>query len=180
MPMQGGRVDNLILFHFLTQFPSTLYMCSLFSQAVGTISQMNLFWECWRNKIVHALCVCMSVFVHVCAWLHVYVHLCVHACVCVCVCVCVHSCVCKCVRVCVRVHVRVCVRVCVCACMRACVCIQMHYISKCVPCYRYYDHKRQAARKEQKTLDASEKVCRNQLEKETRNTRLRANLVATI
>ena len=110
----------------------------------------------------------------VCASVRACVRLCVRvrmcALVCVCKCVCVSVCVCACVCV------------CVCACMRAFVRVHPNalYISKCVPYYRYYDHKRQAARKEQKTLDASEKVCRNQLEKETRNTRLRANLVATI
>ena len=103
------------------------------------------------------------------------------ACVCACtsVCVCLHASVCVCV--CVHMHVWVCVCVCVCVFLSVSVCAYAIFASTYPRCYRYYDHKRQAAKKEQKTLDASEKVCETQLEKEARSTQLNkyATLVAT-
>ena len=109
--------------------------------------------------------------VHVCACMHAYVCACMRVCVCVHACVGVHACICMCVdaRVCVCMHACVCVHIYgyVCVCVRVCPCI-----CTCRPCYRYYDYKRRAAKKEQKTLDASEKVCRSQLEKEARSTQI--------
>ena len=65
---------------------------------------------------------------------------------------------------------------CVCFCVFLCVsmCAYAVFASTYMypRCYRYYDHKRQAAKKEQKTLDASEKVCETQLEKEARSTQI--------
>ena len=86
---------------------------------------------------------------------------------CVCVCVCLHACVCACVYVYACMYGYVCVCVCVphaCVCVLCVsVCAYAIFASTYPRCYRYYDHKRQAAKKEQKTLDASEKVCETQL-----------------
>ena len=79
---------------------------------------------------------------------------------------------CTCVYACM--YVCVCVCVCVCFCVFLCVsmCAYAIFASTYPRCYRYYDHKRQAAKKEQKTLDASEKVYETQLEKEARSTQI--------
>jgi hypothetical protein len=75
--------------------------------------------------VMHVLCACVYVCMHV----HVCVCVCMHVCVCilvrVCVCVCIRVRVCVCVCICVRVCVCVCmhVRVCVCVCIRVCVCV---------------------------------------------------------
>ena len=104
-------------------------------------------------------------------------------CVCMCMhkCVCVPACMCVCVCVCTHACMGMCVCVCVCVFLSVSVCAYAIFASTYPRCYRYYDHKRQAAKKEQKTLDASEKVCETQLEKEARSTQLNkyATLVAT-
>ena len=62
---------------------------------------------------VYMSCVCMYVYMYVCACM--YVHVCVYMYVCACMCVhelCVHVCTCMCVHVCVYMYVSTCMCYC--------------------------------------------------------------------
>ena len=78
------------------------------NDSVDLMVQLVIQYECRYSNCMHAVCMCIHVFLSAC------MHACVHACIRACMHACVHA---SCVRACVHAWMHACMCTCVCACI---------------------------------------------------------------